>query len=291
MPRAARTGRCRFVLSRRRGCRRVGARCSSAAPRDPFTLDRAAERWVERDAEEADARREDRPADRPVVRVELPQHRQRHVRRADAPRPRLSTSAAFTCSAHRSRRRPVLLNPGYGTVDPRPAVLGRLPHQPAAGAVDGAAAEHRRLRDRRRLPDLRRARVSAADGDGRDRASDDDLRLVREEARITGVEARALGVHVNFAPVADVNNNPRNPVINTRSYGEDPGAGRRAGRRLHRRRARRRHDRDDQAFSRARRHRRRQPSRPAGDHVRPRAARISSSSCRSGRASSRAPRR
>jgi beta-glucosidase-like glycosyl hydrolase len=49
-----------------------------------------------------------------------------------------------------------------------------------------------------------------------------DERLVREEARITGIEARAIGVHVNFAPVADVNNNPRNPVINTRSYGEDP---------------------------------------------------------------------
>jgi beta-glucosidase-like glycosyl hydrolase len=31
-----------------------------------------------------------------------------------------------------------------------------------------------------------------------------------------------MGIHVNFAPVADVNNNPRNPVINTRSYGEDP---------------------------------------------------------------------
>ena len=48
------------------------------------------------------------------------------------------------------------------------------------------------------------------------------MRLVREEARITGVESRAMGIHVNFAPVADVNNNPRNPVINTRSYGEDP---------------------------------------------------------------------
>ena len=29
-------------------------------------------------------------------------------------------------------------------------------------------------------------------------------------------------MHVNFAPVADVNNNPRNPVINIRSFGEDP---------------------------------------------------------------------
>jgi beta-N-acetylhexosaminidase len=49
----------------------------------------------------------------------------------------------------------------------------------------------------------------------------DDVRLVRE-AKITAAEARAIGVQVNFAPLADVNNNPRNPVINTRSYGEDP---------------------------------------------------------------------
>jgi beta-N-acetylhexosaminidase len=49
-----------------------------------------------------------------------------------------------------------------------------------------------------------------------------DERLAHEAGRITAVESRALGVHVNFAPVVDVNNNPRNPVINTRSYGEDP---------------------------------------------------------------------
>jgi beta-glucosidase-like glycosyl hydrolase len=53
-------------------------------------------------------------------------------------------------------------------------------------------------------------------------AGPDGPRLVREEARITAEEAKAIGVHVNFAPIADVNNNPRNPVINTRSYGEDP---------------------------------------------------------------------
>ncbi len=34
-------------------------------------------------------------------------------------------------------------------------------------------------------------------------------------------EARALGVHQNYAPVADVNNNPKNPVINTRAFGDD----------------------------------------------------------------------
>jgi len=40
--------------------------------------------------------------------------------------------------------------------------------------------------------------------------------------RITAVEARAIGVHWNFFPVADVNSNPNNPIINTRSFGEDP---------------------------------------------------------------------
>jgi beta-N-acetylhexosaminidase len=49
-----------------------------------------------------------------------------------------------------------------------------------------------------------------------------DEKLAHEAGRITAEESRALGVHVNFAPVVDVNNNPRNPVINTRSYGEDP---------------------------------------------------------------------
>src|SRR5258705_9732214 len=37
-------------------------------------------------------------------------------------------------------------------------------------------------------------------------------------------EGRAVGIHVNFAPDAAVNNNPLNPIINTRSFGEDPRA-------------------------------------------------------------------
>ena len=49
-----------------------------------------------------------------------------------------------------------------------------------------------------------------------------DRHLAFEAGRITAAEARAMGVHVNFAPVVDVNNNPRNPVINIRSFGEDP---------------------------------------------------------------------
>jgi beta-N-acetylhexosaminidase len=41
--------------------------------------------------------------------------------------------------------------------------------------------------------------------------------------RITAEEARAIGIHWNFFPDADVNSNPANPIINTRSFGEDPG--------------------------------------------------------------------
>jgi beta-N-acetylhexosaminidase len=40
--------------------------------------------------------------------------------------------------------------------------------------------------------------------------------------RTTAQEARAIGVHWNFFPVADVNSNPANPIINTRSFGSDP---------------------------------------------------------------------
>ena len=39
---------------------------------------------------------------------------------------------------------------------------------------------------------------------------------------ITAEESRALGIHWNLFPVADVNSNPQNPIINTRSFGEDP---------------------------------------------------------------------
>ena len=51
-----------------------------------------------------------------------------------------------------------------------------------------------------------------------------DGKLEHAEAfgRITAQEARAVGVHWNFFPDADVNSNPVNPIINTRSFGEDP---------------------------------------------------------------------
>ncbi|MFC8834126.1 glycoside hydrolase family 3 protein [Streptomyces griseoincarnatus] len=44
----------------------------------------------------------------------------------------------------------------------------------------------------------------------------------RTAGRISGTELAALGIHQNFAPVADVNVNPANPIINIRSFGADP---------------------------------------------------------------------
>ena len=112
----------------------------------------------------------------------------------------------------------VLLNPTYGTV-----TLG----QPFA-----AASTFNRLQGIAKLPLLNTGdfetgvgfRIAGATAFPRAMAfgAAGDETLAYEAGRVTGEEARALGVHVNFAPVVDVNNNPRNPVINTRSFGEDP---------------------------------------------------------------------
>jgi beta-N-acetylhexosaminidase len=115
----------------------------------------------------------------------------------------------------------VLLNPGYGTVilgQPLSAAslinrLQAISSVPLLNTADFETGVGFRIFGATTFP--RQMAMGAVPGD-------EGIRLVHEEARITGIEARALGVHVNFAPVADVNNNPRNPVINTRSYGEDP---------------------------------------------------------------------
>lgn len=49
-----------------------------------------------------------------------------------------------------------------------------------------------------------------------------DNQLIYEYGREVARQCWQIGVQVNFAPVADVNINPKNPVINTRSFGEDP---------------------------------------------------------------------
>jgi beta-N-acetylhexosaminidase len=49
-----------------------------------------------------------------------------------------------------------------------------------------------------------------------------DVEGAYKAARITGEELRVLGINMNFAPCVDINNNPDNPVIGVRSYGESP---------------------------------------------------------------------
>ncbi len=112
----------------------------------------------------------------------------------------------------------VLLNPAYGTVilgQPLSlaATLNRLQavsSVPLLATSDFEYGAGMRIAGATRFP---RAMAIGAAG---------DEQLAFESGRITALEGRAMGVHVNFAPVADVNNNARNPVINTRSFGEDP---------------------------------------------------------------------
>lgn len=47
-------------------------------------------------------------------------------------------------------------------------------------------------------------------------------KLIEEAGAQIGKHAKRLGVHINFAPSVDVNNNPKNPIIGNRSFGEDP---------------------------------------------------------------------
>lgn len=48
-----------------------------------------------------------------------------------------------------------------------------------------------------------------------------DSNLLYQYGTLVGRQCRRMGIHVNFAPVVDINNNPANPVINDRSFGED----------------------------------------------------------------------
>jgi beta-N-acetylhexosaminidase len=115
----------------------------------------------------------------------------------------------------------VLLNAGYGSVllgHPLSAAsllnrLQNLSSVPLMNTADFEAGVGFRLSGATTFP--RQMAFGAIPGD-------EGVRLVRESARLTGIESRAINVQVDFAPIADVNNNPRNPVINTRSFGEDP---------------------------------------------------------------------
>jgi beta-glucosidase-like glycosyl hydrolase len=194
-----------------------------AAPRDPFTLDRAAERWVEQTLKKL-------TQDEKVGQLIVPSFESNFLSTDTDTFDALTRLVrdyhvgGFHVFGASIPAPSVLLNPGYGTV-----ILGQpfstafltnrlqgLSTVPLLNTADFETGVGFRLFGATTFP-RQMAMGAIAPGDG-----EHDVRLVREEARITGIEARAVGVHVNFAPVADVNNNARNPVINTRSYGEDP---------------------------------------------------------------------
>src|SRR5579862_6534577 len=92
-------------------------------------------------------------------------------------------------------------------------LLNRLQHDsklPLLFAADFERGVSTRLQGTSNFP---HAMAFGADG------KTDDAEMF---GRITAAEARAVGVHWNFFPDADVNSNPANPIINTRSFGEDP---------------------------------------------------------------------
>jgi beta-N-acetylhexosaminidase len=116
----------------------------------------------------------------------------------------------------------VLLNPAYGTSGSRArrsqplemaALLNRLQREadvPLLVTADFEGGVGYQVEGATRLP---RAMTMGASR---------DAGLVSRAAELAAREGRSLGVHVNFYPVVDVNNNPRNPIINLRSFGEDP---------------------------------------------------------------------
>ncbi len=192
----------------------------TAAPRDPFTLDRAGERWVEQTMKTL-------TTDEKIGQLIVPVFWSNYLSTDSDTFDQLSRLVrdyhvgGFHVFGAEQPSPQVLLNSGYGKV-----ILG----QPLAAAFlinrlqamskvlllntsDFETGAGFRLFGATSFPrQMGMGAIAGADGE----------RLVREEARITAIESRAIGVAVNFAPIADVNNNARNPVINTRSYGEDP---------------------------------------------------------------------
>ena len=193
---------------------------SASAVRDPFVIDKAAERWVEQTKKKL-------TLDEKIGQLIVASFESNFLSTdsdtfdALARLVRECHVGGFHVFGASQPAPTVLLNPGYGTV-----ILGQpfstaflinrlqaLSVVPLLNTGDFETGVGFRLFGATAFP--RQMAMGAI-------APGEDLRLVKEEARITAIESRALGVQVNFAPIADVNNNPRNPVINTRSYGEDP---------------------------------------------------------------------
>lgn len=102
-----------------------------------------------------------------------------------------------------------------GLIDEQVRMNGRLQRAsrvPMLIALDGEWGLHMRLKDAPRYP---RNMGLGLNG---------DEQLLYDYGREVARQCRLMGIHVNFAPTVDVNSNPQNPVIGTRSFGEDPKA-------------------------------------------------------------------
>ena len=198
----------------------VAAAALAAAPRDPFTLDRDAERWVDDTFKKLSS-------DEKIGQLIVPSFESNFLSTDSDTFDTLSRLVrdyhvgGFHVFGASMPAPSVLLNAGYGTVilgQPFSAAflinrLQALSAVPLLNTADFETGVGFRIFGATAFPrQMAMGAIAGSDGE----------RLVREEARITALEARAIGVQVNFAPIADVNNNPRNPVINIRSYGEDP---------------------------------------------------------------------
>jgi beta-glucosidase-like glycosyl hydrolase len=195
----------------------ISASLSARQSRDPFEIDRAGEKWIQSAMKKM-------TVDEKVGQLIVSSFRSTFMSTDSEDFDRLAKAVheyhvgGFLVFGGSEPAPSVLLNPTYGTV-----TLG----QPLA-----AASILNRLQAIAGLPLLNTAdfeagvgfRIAGATAFPRAMAfgAARDETLAFEAGRVTGDEARALGVHVNFAPVVDVNNNPRNPVINTRSFGENP---------------------------------------------------------------------
>jgi len=106
---------------------------------------------------------------------------------------------------------------GSNTAD-GPAALRALTHTirdagpRAVIAIDEEGGDVTRVHARQGSPVLGAAALGAVD----------DLSLTRETGNAIGAELAGLGITLALGPVADVNTNPANPVIGTRSFGSDP---------------------------------------------------------------------
>src|SRR5215472_1023892 len=196
------------------------AALAAAAPPSPFTLDKAAERWVEQTKKSL-------TLDQKIGQLIVPSFESSFLSTDSDTFDQLARLvreyhvSGFHVFGASQPAPGVLLNASYGTVllgQPFSTAfllnrLQQLSTVPLLNSADFETGVGFRLAGATTFPrQMAMGAIAAPDGE----------RLVAEEARITAIESRALGVQVNFAPIADVNNNARNPVINTRSYGEDP---------------------------------------------------------------------